>query len=282
MTHVNTDDAVKILGSLGVPQAQLNERSGLTLLALLDLRPNMQWTEATNPLMGITPIMSWMEKHYDKKYAPNSRETVRRFTMHQFVAAGIAIYNPDEPLRPVNSPKAVYQISPPALALLRTYSTKDWDAALADYLLKWKTLVARYAREREMNMIPVITQGGRLLNLTPGEHSELIAAIIEEFAPRFAPGSDLVYAGDTGDKMGFFDEALLKSLGVAVDQHGKMPDVVLYWKERNWLMLIESVTSHGPVDSKRHEELSKLFAKSTAALVYPERGRGVEWGHHHT
>jgi BsuBI/PstI restriction endonuclease HTH domain len=144
MTHVNTGDALKILGSLGVPQAQLNERSALTLLALLDLRPNMQWSEATRPLMGITPIMSWMERHYDKKYAPNSRETVRRFTMHQFVAAGIAVYNPDAPLRPVNSPKAVYQISPPALVLLRTYGGKEWDAALADYLMKWKTLVARF------------------------------------------------------------------------------------------------------------------------------------------
>jgi hypothetical protein len=68
--------------------------------------------------------------------------------------------------------------------------------------------------------------------------------------------------------MGYFDEALLKKLGVAVDSHGKMPDVVLYWEERGWLLLIESVTSHGPVDAKRHEELIKLFAKSTAGLVY--------------
>jgi adenine-specific DNA-methyltransferase len=119
-----------------------------------------------------------------------------------------------------------------------------------------------------MNMIPVITTDGTVLSLTPGEHSVLIKAIIEEFAPRFAPGANLVYAGDTGDKMGRFDEILLRSLGVVVDQHGKMPDVVLYWKERNWLMLVESVTSHGPVDSKRHEELTKLFAKSTAGLVY--------------
>lgn len=102
----------------------------------------------------------------------------------------------------------------------------------------------------------------------PGEHSQLIKAIVEDFAARFAPGSALVYVGDTGDKWGYFDTELLARLGVTVDNHGKMPDVVLYFTEKNWLLLVESVTSHGPVDSKRHEELAKLFAGSKAGLVY--------------
>lgn len=102
----------------------------------------------------------------------------------------------------------------------------------------------------------------------PGEHSELIPAIIEDFAPRFAPGSLLVYAGDTGEKWGYFDNTLLTKLGVKVDAHGKMPDVVLYYTDKNWLLLVESVTSHGPVDGKRHSELADLFAGSTSGLVY--------------
>jgi hypothetical protein len=47
-----------------------------------------------------------------------------------------------------------------------------------------------------------------------------------------------------------------------------MPDVVLHYPDRNWLVLVESVTSHGPVDGKRHSELSRLFGGSTAGLVY--------------
>ena len=46
-----------------------------------------------------------------------------------------------------------------------------------------------------------------------------------------------------------------------------MPDVVLYHSEKNWLVLVEAVTSHGPVDGKRHAELSRLFAASTAGGV---------------
>lgn len=262
------DSALQILASLGLPRAQQNERSALCLLALLDLTPKKGWAKAKNPLIGITPIMDWARKYYDKAYAPNTRETVRRRSMHQFVDAGLAIYNPDKPDRPVNSPKAVYQIEPAALALLRTFGTPKWHDNLAAYLADRETLTARYAKAREQNRIPVEIAPGKRITLSPGEHSELIQAIIGDFAPRFAPGSVLVYAGDTGDKWGYFDAALLAGLGVTVDSHGKMPDVVLHYPAKDWLLLVEAVTSHGPVDGKRHAELAQLFSGSTAGLVY--------------
>ncbi len=258
----------QIIIALGLPRAQQNERSALSLLALLNLTPDRAWAEAEDPLVGITPIMDWVREHYGKEYAPNTRETFRRQTMHQFCDAGIALYNPDNHNRPVNSPKAVYQIEPSALALLRKFGTSAWHDSLTAYLAERETLVARYAKEREQNRIPVEIAPGKEITLSPGEHSELIRAVIEDFAPRFAPGSVLVYAGDTGDKWGYFSAPLLAGLGVTVDSHGKMPDVVLYYTAMNWLLLVESVTSHGPVDGKRHAELAKLFAGSSAGLVY--------------
>ncbi|MEY3201017.1 MAG: hypothetical protein RIR70_567 [Pseudomonadota bacterium] len=260
--------AHQIIISLGLPRAQQNERSALSLLALLNLTPGKPWAQAENPLVGITPIMDWAREHYGKEYAPNTRETFRRQTMHQFCDAGVALYNPDKPDRPVNSPKAVYQVEPAALKLLRSFGTAKWHDNLTAYMAERETLVAKYAMEREQNRIPVEIAPGKEITLSPGEHSELIRAIIEDFAPRFAPGSVLVYAGDTGDKWGYFDAALLAELGVDVDSHGKMPDVVLHFTEKNWLLLVESVTSHGPVDGKRHAELAKLFAGSKAGLVY--------------
>ena len=262
------ETARQIITSLGLLRAQQNERSALCLLALLNLTPGKAWVDAEAPLIGITPIINWVREHYDKEYAPNTRETIRRQTMHQFRDAGIALYNPDRPDRPVNSPKAVYQIEPAALALLRTFNTPAWDDALTTYLADRETLIARYAKEREQNRVPVEISPGKEIALSPGEHSELIRAIIENFAPHFAPGSVLVYVGDTGDKWGYFDVDLLAELGVNVDSHGKMPDVVLYYTEKNWLLLVESVTSHGPVDGKRHDELTNLFAKSKPELVY--------------
>ena len=261
-------DAMQVLEELGMPRTQQNERSAVCLLALLNLTEGKSWADAENPLVGITPMMEFARDHYDKQYAPNTRETFRRQTMHQFMSAGIALYNPDNPSRPVNSPKAVYQIEPDTLTLLRSFGTAAWNKNLAAQLETSQTLAARYAKEREMQKLPVTLTTGETIRLSPGQHSELIKAIIEEFAARFVPGGVLVYAGDTGEKWGYFDKDLLGKLGVVVDGHGKMPDVVLYYPEREWLLLVESVTSHGPVDGKRHEELAALFASSTAGLVY--------------
>lgn len=261
-------EAKRVLVTLGLPSAQQNERSALCLLALLDLRPDADWSAATDPLIGITPIMDWIRQHYKKDYAPNTRETVRRQTMHQFVQAGIALYNPDQPDRPINSPRAAYQITPDALDLLRGFGNRDWMRSAADFVERQGALSEQYARPREQNLVPVSIAPGQEVQLSPGEHSQLIRAVIEEFAPRFAPGSALVYAGDTGEKWGYFDRKRLESLGVDLDSHGKMPDVVLHYTARNWLLLVEAVTSHGPIDGKRHIELARVFADSTAGLVY--------------
>jgi adenine-specific DNA-methyltransferase len=269
-------EALNVLASIGLPRAQQNERSALCLLALLNLQPGKSWSQAESPLLGITPIMDWIKDHYARKYAPNTRETIRRQTMHQFVEAGLVLYNPDDPSRAVNSPKTVYQIESECLALLMAVGTEEWDARLREYMADHDALVARYAREREHNLVPVSIGVDQQIALTPGEHNELIRDIIQDFAPRFAPGSILVYVGDTGDKWSYFDAELLSSLGVKVDSHGKMPDVVLHYTAKNWLLLVESVTSHGPVDGKRHLELADLFSDSHAGLVYvtafPNRG----------
>ena len=119
-----------------------------------------------------------------------------------------------------------------------------------------------------MRMLPVIVADGEEIKLAPGAHSELIKQIITEFAPRFAPGSEVIYVGDTGDKVGYFRQARLAEFGATVDQHGKVPDVILYFGNKSWLLLIESVTSHGPVDAKRHNELAALFKDASPSLVY--------------
>ena len=106
------------------------------------------------------------------------------------------------------------------------------------------------------------------MTLTPGGQNELIRVIIEEFCPRFTPKGTPIYIGDMADKWAYFDRALLTELGVEVDNHGKMPDAVIYFKKKNWLVLIEAVTSHGPVSPKRLTELKGLFSKSNAGLVF--------------
>ena len=167
-----------------------------------------------------------------------------------------------------NSPKAVYQLSNEALEVIRSFGRYDFTSRMAAFLRKSKSLSERYAQVREIAMVPVLIAGNETIRLSPGEHSELIKSIVEDFAPRFVPGSQLIYMGDTGEKWGFFDKELAEKVGITIDAHGKMPDVVLYLAERNWLVLVEAVTSHGPVDGKRHIELKNLMKSVNAGLVF--------------
>lgn len=262
------EEAVGVLRELGLPRAQLNERSALTLLALLGLEPGEPWAEARAPLMGITPMMDFFAKHYGRRYAPNTRETVRRQTVHQFVQAGLTVPNPDEPSRPTNSPKAVYQIEPSALILLRTFGTPQWSGNLAKYLASVDTLRRLYAREREATRIPVVLQSGTRIRLSPGEHNRLVKRILDDFCPLFTPGACVIYVGDTEKKWAYYDPDSLGALGVVIEEHGKMPDVVVHHTSKNWLVLIEAVTSHGPINPKRRAELAQLFCDSKAGIVY--------------
>ena len=266
--HNHIESAQEVIAALGLPKAQQNERSALALLALLNLTPERPWSRSEDPLMGITPIMEWIRHHYNREYAPNTRESFRRQTIHQFCNAGIILCNPDQPNRAVNSPKTVYRIESSVLTILRSFGTQTWNDQLTSYLSTRETLMVRYTKERNQYRIPVEIAPGRTIALSPGEHNELILAIIRDFAPRFAPGSIVVYVGDPREKWSYFDSSLLAKLGVTVDPHGKMPDVVLYFVSKNWLLLLESVTSHGPVDGKRHAELAMLFSGSTAGIVY--------------
>lgn len=140
-------EALEVLDELGFPRQQRNERSALTLLSLLGLRPNDTWQRASAPLMGITPMMEFFAEHYGKTYAPNTRETVRRQTVHQFVQAALVVPNPDKPSRPTNSPRTVYQIEPSALKLFREFGKKAWAKHLAEYRRSRYTLKSMYARE---------------------------------------------------------------------------------------------------------------------------------------
>lgn len=261
-------EALKVLDLLGMPLAQQNERSAMTFLALLNLRPYQSWSSASRPMLGITPIMNFIREYYGVDYAPNTRETIRRQTVHQFIQAALVIENPDDPSRPVNSPKWCYQIEPTVFNLLLQYGNDEWESQLAEYLASAVTLRERYARQRTLNQVPVQINVNEEITLSAGKHSILLKQIIEEFAPRFVSGGKLVYVGDTGEKWGYFDKALLASLGITVDLHGKMPDVIIYDTEKDWLLLIEAVTSHGPVNPKRRIELEELFMPVRDRIVY--------------
>lgn len=229
---IRVSEALTILQALNVPKEQQNERSALALLALLGMTPRKPWTEAEAPMLGITEMMDYFRKHFGKKYAPNTRETVRRFTVHQFVQMGLVTANPDDPGRAINSPDNRYQVAPSLLELAREFGSPSWDGVLGNFVNRAEALHRLQPRERKMELIPVRLPDGRKLKLSAGGQNELVKLIVEEFCPRFTPGGVLVYVGDTGNKRRHIEPDYFQRLGLMMDKHGKMPDVIVHLQQK--------------------------------------------------
>lgn len=260
--------AREVLTRLNFDSERSNERSALVLLALLGLRPDSAWEEARSPLLRTVEIMEWIRVHYGRDYKPNTRETIRRFTLHQFADALLVEQNPDQPNRPINSPKWCYRINDRSLPVMRSAGGASFEQHLRAYLIEIPGLRDSYAKARLLNRIPVTLPDGSAISLSPGGQNILLKEIVEGFCEYFTPGGRVLYIGDADAKWQIFEEEALTSLGVTFDHHGKMPDLIVHMPDRNWLVLIEAASSHGPVDAKRHRELASLFSGSTAGLVY--------------
>ncbi len=212
--------------------------------------------------------MGSMREKYHKDYAANSRETIRRQTLHQFEQARIVNRNPDDPSRPTNSGKNCYSLTGEALGVIRAFGTPSFDAKVAMFIKKQGTLQAAYGRRRKSASVSLVLPDGARVLLSPGKHNELQVAVIREMGPRFAPGASVLYVGDTAKKHVVSDHDSLVKLGIPLTEHDKLPDIILFDGKRNWLFLIEAVTSHGPVSAKRHREIAHMVRNCPAGCVY--------------
>jgi len=257
-----------ILRAFEFDRKRTNETSARTLLALAGLDENSTWADATNERMGVRYILDWMRGPLRHPIAENSRETIRRFVLHQFVDAGFCLYNDDDPARPTNSSKNNYRLNPEALLTIKLYGTPDFVPAVEEYLAEVGSLTAKYQAARDLARIPVTTPTGEVFTLKGGGQNILIKEMVENFCAYFVPGGEILYVGDADDKLATFERDRLASLGVVVDEHGKMPDLVVYQASSNWLFLMEAASTHGPVDHIRYSELSRMFADSSAGIIY--------------
>lgn len=222
----------------------------------------MQWKDAKQKSLKVTKgIMAFMKDEYGKMYAPNTRETVRRHVLHQFVQARIADYNPDEPNLPVNSPRAHYAISNEVLKVVKSYKTHAWEDLLGRFKNDIGELEKIYKQNKDKRLVPIKLKGGQILRLSPGQHNVLQALVISKFLPFFSPNAEILYLGDTANKDLHINKPQLLKLGIPINEHSKLPDIVLYERRKKWIYLIEVVTSHGPMSPKRLFELKKIISK---------------------
>ena len=253
----------EFLKNIGMPKQQQADICCYVILAMTGVKPEMSWNEATNEWIRIHDIIQFANIYYGTTYAENSRETFRKQALHRFRTAALVEDNG----KATNSPNYRYRITDETLKLIRNLDTNEWNKHLKLFLTYHEKLVDIYASKKKMTMMPVKINGDDF-SFSAGKHNELQKAIIEDFAPRFAPNAECLYVGDTIEKDLVKNVEKLSELGFEITLHDKMPDVVLYREDKNWIYFVESVTSVGPMDPKRILEIEELTKNVSAGKIY--------------
>ena len=257
------EETREFLQMIGMPKAQQADICCYVILAMAGVKPDMSWSETTNEWIRIHDIIQFVNTFYDMSYAENSRETFRKQALHRFRTAALIEDNG----KATNSPNYRYRLTEETVEMLRTMGTPAWKTSVKRFLYYHEKLIDLYASKKKMTIMPV-NINGESFKFSTGKHNELQKAIIEEFAPRFAPNSECLYVGDTIEKDLVKNVEKLKDLGFEVTLHDKMPDVVLYREDKDWIYFVESVTSVGPMDPNRILEITEMTKDVTAGKIF--------------
>lgn len=192
--------AKHLLGRVGMPAEQQSALCCLSLLAMAKLAKSTPYSQATNEWVRIHDIIAFISDHYGVDYAENSRETFRKRAMHAFRTAALIEDNG----KATNSPNYRYRITSEFLAVIQNMSgskkaLRDDNAYLTQFIANHESLTEIYASKKKMQKLP-IRINNQDFTFSPGKHNQLQKAIIEDFAPRFAPNSECLYVGDTTQK----------------------------------------------------------------------------------
>ena len=257
------NEARELLKMLGMPKTQQADICCYVLLAMAGIKQDTLWKDAGNEWIRIHDIIQFANIYYGSTYAENSRETFRKQALHHFRNAALVEDNG----KATNSPNYRYRLTEETLQMVRTFQTSEWQKSVSRFLEYHEKLVDMYASKKKMTMMPVRINGADF-QFSIGRHNELQKAIIQEFAPRFAPNSECLYVGDTIEKDLVKNVDKLKELGFGITLHDKMPDVVLYREDKDWIYFVESVTSVGPMDAKRILEITEMTKNVTAGKIF--------------
>lgn len=273
-TRVN--EALKILEVLGVPLEGLTprrkEKMAKAFLAVAGLQPKTPWADAKDSSDGLQllsrQIIAAMNLYWGEGIADSSYDDIRRKDLVLPVAALVVLNSAKNPDANTNDGTRGFALNPTAAVAIRAFGTPQWITEVATFLHGRQSLAEQLQRQRNLARIPVRVKNGLTLTFSPGAHNLLQKHVIENFLPIFGFGAQVLYVGDTANKSLFVDQAGLAKLAFFELAHDKLPDVVAYSKTKNWLYLIEAVTTVNPISELRRRTLSLLTAKCTADVIY--------------
>jgi BsuBI/PstI restriction endonuclease domain/BsuBI/PstI restriction endonuclease HTH domain len=269
-------EALDILKALGIPTddqtPRRKEKMAKAFLALADIKKPNEWanTKDNNQAHRLLSrqIIKFMNLHLNERIADSSYDDIRREDLVLPIEALVVLKSAQNPDANTNDGTRGYAINPLAAQAIRLYGTPRWQSEVKTFLKGRKSLAEEMQRKRDLARIPVMLNIEKKLFFSAGAHNILQKNIIEHFLPIYGFGAKVLYVGDTVKKNLYLDEVSLQQLNFFELAHDKLPDVVAYSQEKNWLYLIEAVTTANPIDELRRRTLAKLTEDCKAAVIY--------------
>ncbi len=220
------DETLAIFAVTGIPLNGLTtrrqEKMAKAFLSVAGMKPTTSWAEArSDHRLRSRDIIRWMNEYLGENISSGSYDDIRRKDLLLPVEAGIVVRSASNESAATNDGTRTYALSPESTALVRQFGTPQWNASLTAYLGERITIAEQLKRTRLSTMVTVTFDGEQLL-FGPGEHNQLQKAVIEKFLPRFGHSSEVLYVGDTEDKLMFCRDLKLRELGFFELSHDKL------------------------------------------------------------
>lgn len=260
-------DAVGI-DTAGLPTDRRREKMAGACLATGQIVSSLK--EAKSVMDGrflkTRDIIDFEKTHFNESISPGSYDDIRRKDLKPLLEAGLVINSADLNHAATNNPHRGYALDAQFAALIKTFGTKKWDEKLAYFLEIRQKIREEMERRRALERIPVTLPSGLTLELSTGEHNLIQKKIIEDFLPTWGMGAEVLYVGDTTDKYLHRNAEALKALNITLE-HGELPDIVAFSRQKNLLFLIEAYHSSNPMNQQRVNQLRRLTGKCPAEVV---------------
>ena len=273
-TKLVINEALVFLKACGLPMEKLTarrlEKMAMAFLAVADVASTNDWpklkTQIDNRSLTTRQIITWINSNFGETIADGSYDDIKRKDLKLPELAGIIV--PTKPSTARNDSTRGYAVADEFGVFARMLTVGGYEQLLADHVTAIGRLEGKLSATRKVEKIAVVAPEGFELNLSPGKHNELQKSVVEEFLPRFGYGAELLYLGDTAEKLLRLQRDKLAALNFFELGHGELPDIIAYSGQKNWLFLIEAFYSTGPMSPIRLLQLQTLCKDCTAEIVF--------------
>tara|TARA_B100001989_G_scaffold119801_1_gene84402 strand:- start:399 stop:1364 length:966 start_codon:yes stop_codon:yes gene_type:complete len=264
---------LEILRDLGLPideefTQRRKERMAKAIMALMNMKPNKNWSKAKKNLFITRDIIRYINEHLEEKISLSSYDDIRRKDLKYPEEAGIVEKSSNKKNSSTNDGTRAFAITDIAFSVFSSYGSEDYYEKKNIFINKIGNLKEKLKKERDMAKLPVTLSNGKKIKFSPDKHNQIQKAVIEKFLPNFGYNSEVLYVGDTENKFLHLEKDKLEKIGFFKISHDKLPDIVAYSKDKNWIYLIEAVYTSGPIDEIRKSNLESLTKDLNSEIVF--------------